>query len=275
MEAATQVDVPTVLGRVRVSVAGNPEGAAMLLWPSLLMDHTLWRAQVAHFAGRYRTIAVDPPGHGASEALGRNFTFAECADTIRDLLDALHIERAHIIGNSWGAMIGGTFAARYPQRVLRCVLMNGTASPAPRRQQVEYAALVRLGKLIGGFRGPLVGSTVKAFLGPTSRRDRPDVVRHVIASARRNDVRSVAWAIRSVVPRRPDQRSLLATIRTPVLVIAGREDATFPVAEVRAHAAAIPGSEFALIEDAAHLVALEVPERVNALLDQFLAAPAG
>lgn len=55
-----------------------------------------------------------------------------------------------------------------------------------------------------------------------------------------------------------------------MLVVAGREDATFPVAEVSRMADAIPGARFVVIEDAAHLVALEVPDRVNELIVEFL-----
>jgi pimeloyl-ACP methyl ester carboxylesterase len=88
--------------------------------------------------------------------------------------------------------------------------------------------------------------------------------------ARGQDAASIVRAVRSVVPQRPDQRELLATIRTPTLIIAGREDATFPPAEVQRMAAVIPNSEFVLIEDAAHLVALEVPGRVNTLIDDFI-----
>jgi 3-oxoadipate enol-lactonase len=58
----------------------------------------------------------------------------------------------------------------------------------------------------------------------------------------------------------------------PVLVVAGLEDATFPVAETRAMADAIPGTRFVVLDKAAHLAALECPDEVNALIDGFLPA---
>ena len=76
----------------------------------------------------HRVVLVDPPGHGDSERLTRAFTFDECAQCIVDVLDGLGIDRAHFVGNSWGGMIGGTFAATHPDRVGRAVLMNCTAS---------------------------------------------------------------------------------------------------------------------------------------------------
>ena len=262
-------DITTDLGTLRVRVRG--QGEPVLMWPSLLMDHTLWQAQADHLAPRYTTVALDPPGHGASSPLTRTFTLDECATAVLAILDALGFERTHFLGNSWGAMVGATFAARHSDRVLTSVLMNGTASAAPPRQKAEYAVLVAAVKLLRGIRPPLTRSVVKAFLGPTSLRTRPDVVARVLDLARRNDVRSLALAVRSVVSNRPDQRALLAAVRTPVLVVGGREDATFPPAELEAMAAAIPGAELVLLDDAAHLAALEVPDTVNKLLDDFLA----
>ncbi len=242
----------------------------MLMWPSLLMDGELWSAQIEHFRDRFQVIAVDPPGHGESEPLTKPFTFDECATAICEVLDHFNIDRAHVLGNSWGGMIGGTFAATYPDRIGVAVLMNATASPAPRGQKLEYGALIRIAKLLGGFRKPLMPSVLKAFLGPTSMKSRPDVVRQVRETAARNDIGSAAWAVRSVVPNRPDQRELFAAIRTPVLVVAGEEDATFRLPETRAMADAIPGADFVVIEGAAHLAALEAPAEVNALVDEFL-----
>ncbi|GAA3523431.1 alpha/beta fold hydrolase [Aeromicrobium panaciterrae] len=266
----TELDIPTTLGRLHVRTEGS--GPAILMWPSLLMDGALWSAQVEHFRDRFTVIAVDPPGHGASEALTEPFTFEQCATVVCEVLDHLDIERAHVLGNSWGGMIGGTFAALHPERVGVSVLMNATASPAPLGQKLEYGLLLRTASLLGGLRGPLMPSVLKAFLGPTSLKTRPAVVQHVRDTAGRNDISSAAWAVRSVVPRRPDQRELFSTVSTPVLVVAGEEDATFGLAETHAMADAIPGSTYVVIDGAAHLAALEAPAEVNRLVDEFIAA---
>jgi 3-oxoadipate enol-lactonase len=76
--------------------------------------------------------------------------------------------------------------------------------------------------------------------------------------------------VRSVVPARPDQRSLFAKISTPVLVVAGSEDATFPLPETIAMAGAIPGAAVAVLEGVAHLAGLENPPLVNTLIEEFV-----
>jgi 3-oxoadipate enol-lactonase len=261
-------DIPTPLGRLRVRVGG--EGPAILFWPSLLMDGAMWDSVVAGLMSRYRVVLVDPPGHGASQALEREFDFSSCVACILYVLNELGIDRVHYVGNSWGAMIGGSFAALHPERIGAAVLMNGTAWPCGPRQRAEFGLLICIGRLLGGIRGPLRERAVAAFIGPTTQRERPEVVATVRAALSRVDFRSVRWAVESVVRRRPDQRNLFGKIRTPVLVVAGDEDATFPVVETRAMADAIPHASFVLMTGVAHLAGLESPARVSDLIDEFI-----
>lgn len=264
--------VDTVLGTIRVQVSAGT-GPAVLMWPSLLMTGNLWAGQAAHFGDTHRLVLIDPPGHGGSAALRAMFSFTDCARCVVDLLDGLDIDRTHFVGNSWGGMIGGTFAALYPDRLDRAVLMNCTASKAGVVQKIQYAALVWSATALGGIRPPLTRSAIRAFLGPTTLRSRPDVVDTVRANVQSVNTDSVRWAVRSVVSARPDQRALLARVASPVLVVAGAEDATFPVAETRVMADSIRGSSFTVLDGVAHLAALEDPARVNALLEEFLFGP--
>ena len=261
--------VDTVLGAIRVQVSPGT-GPAVLLWPSLLMTGDLWAGQAARFGESHRLVLIDPPGHGGSEPLRSAFTFGDCARCVVDLLNGLGIDKAHFVGNSWGGMIGATFAARHPERLDRAVLMNCTASKAGFVQKAKYAAMLRSAAVLGGLRPPLTRSALRAFLGPTTLRTRPDVVEAVRANLRAVNIDSARWAVRSVVPARPDQHALLRCITAPVLVVAGAEDATFPVAETRAMAQSIPNASFSVLDGIAHLAALEDPARVNGLLDGFL-----
>jgi 3-oxoadipate enol-lactonase len=260
-------DIATGLGALQVHVSGS--GDPILLMPSLLTDHTLYAAQVEHFSGRYTTIAVDPPGQGQSEPLHSAFTFAESAQAYIDVLDALGLPWAHLVGNSWGAMIGGTISATFPDRVGAAVLLNGTASEGPRWDRLQLALAARMTRLAG--RPLFVRSTVvPRFLGTTTRRQRPDLVDGLVTMIERNDARSASYAVESIVVRRPDQHTLFGRINTPTLVVAGREDESFPVPEVRRMAAAIPGAELVVLDRVGHLAAYEAPDIVNGLIDDFL-----
>jgi 3-oxoadipate enol-lactonase len=260
--------VDTALGRIRLQIAGS--GSPIVFWPSLLMTGDMWHGVADGLVARRQVVLVDPPGQGGSQALTSLFSFDDCARCVVDILDGLGIDKAHFVGNSWGGMIGGTFAATYPERIGGAVLMNCTAGQASLRQKVQFAILLQLAEWSGGM-GPLLNRPVlKAFLGPTTFRQRPDVVAHVRAAVKAVDVESVSWAVKSVVSRRPDQRALLGSIKTPVLVVGGAEDGTFPPREAIAMADAIPNSSARVLEGVAHLAGLENPPLVSALVEQFL-----
>jgi len=263
----------TLLGRIQVHTAGS--GPAMVCWPSLLMTGNMWRAQAEHFGGSYRMVLIDPPGHGGSDALTRHFTLEECADSLVQILDQLAIPDCILVGNSWGGMMGGLFAALHPQRTRAAVLMNCTASAAGWYQKFEYSLLTGIVRRLRTIPDVLVQRAVTAFTGETTERTKPDVVHTIRSSVAGVDTRSVCWAIESVVTRRTDHLARLRTIQRPVLVVAGEEDRTFPVAETRAMADAITGSRFKVLPGVGHLAALEAPQAVNAAISDFLqdAAP--
>lgn len=260
--------VPTRLGTVQLRIAGR--GPAMVGWPSLLMDGRLWQAQAEHFGDRYRVIGIDPPGHGGSEALRGGFTMDDCAAVLREILDALDLPDCVLLGNSWGGMMGGVFAAMYPERLRAAVLMNCTAAPVGLRQRFEFLLLAGVLRRTRRVPDWLAQRAVSAFAGGTSEREQPEVVARIRATVAEADPASVHWAIRSVVPHRIDQHARLAAIRKPVLVVAGAEDRTFPVAETRRMAEAIPGARFEVLPKIGHLAAMEAPGVVNRLVERFL-----
>ncbi len=234
------------------------------------MTGDMWHGVAGDLIARRQVILVDPPGHGGSQSLTGCFSFDDCARCVADILDGLGLDKSHFVGNSWGGMIGATFAARYPERIGGAVLMNCTAGRASFRQKVEFAVLLQVAKWTGGIGSLLNRSVLKAFLGPTTMRERPDVVAHVSNTVKSVNIASASWAVKSVVPRRPDQRALLGRIHTPVMVVGGAEDATFPPLDAIEMAAAIPNSSIRVLDGVAHLAGLENPRLVSSLVEHFL-----
>src|ERR1700690_4187717 len=188
--------VDTALGRVRVQVGGS--GSPIVFWPSLLMTGDMWHGVADNLVARRQGILVGPAGQGGSQPLTQMFPFVECARCVVDILDGLGIDRAHFVGNSWGGMIGATFAATYPERIGRAVLMNCTAGRASIRQKVQLALLLRVAQWHGEIVSMLTRPVLKAFLGPTTFRERPNVVAQVRSAVKRVNIASASLAVKSV-----------------------------------------------------------------------------
>ena len=104
------------------------EGAPWLtLSHSLACSVRMWNPQIAAFKDRYRILAFDTRGHGASAAPKGPYTLEALADDLKGLLDQLGIQRTHFAGLSMGGMIGETFALKYPGVFASLVLADTTS----------------------------------------------------------------------------------------------------------------------------------------------------
>ncbi|QIS22771.1 alpha/beta fold hydrolase [Nocardia terpenica] len=272
LEDMTEQLIPTALGLINVRDGGRSDGPVLVFWPSLMMDGTMWRYQYAHFAPDCRIVLVDSPGHGRSEALRKIIDLKDCADALVEILDALGIGKCVLIGNSWGGMLAGVFPAYYPERTTATVGINATASLPTMFETVWATALSTYLSLHARMPALAARAARAAFAGPTAETSNPEFLEFT-DFVLRDDPKSVAWALRSILIGRKDEHRRLATIPAdiPVLIIAGEEDSQFPVHVVRKMADAIPGSTFRVLLHTGHLAARENPEAVNAEIDTFLA----
>lgn len=271
MAALERRRISTALGEVNVWLGGNADGAAMVFWPSLLVDSAMWRFQYDHYAPTHRVVLVDPPGAGMSEPLHRLFSLTQCGDCLIAVLDALGIARCHLVGTSWGALVASVFAAHHPERLRSAVLINGSATPPAAGEVASMTELVTALDSLTAMPEWLVGATQAAFAGATAEASKPEFMAY-LRRVLNQDPLSVAMAIRSEVIQSMDRHSLLQTIKdVPILVLAGEEGRHFSVAESSAMADAILVSRFAVLPLTGHLAARESPAAVNGEIDAFLA----
>jgi pimeloyl-ACP methyl ester carboxylesterase len=218
-----------------------------------------WRFQVRHLGPRWNVLAVDLPGHGESQGDGCR-TVPEYRDVVRDLLDALGVQRAVLVGHSMGGGIAQSFALAYPDRLAALVLV-GTGAKLRVHPDV-FAAIQRdmgeAGRLISGWAfAPAAMLATVASAAEAFARNRASVLE---ADFRACD----AFDLMGEIPK----------VRTPTLIICGQDDRLTPVKYARFLHEAIPGSELAVIPGAGHMVMLEKPaefnRRLTALLDAHL-----
>jgi 3-oxoadipate enol-lactonase len=263
--------VNTTLGSVYVEDQGEPDEPTALLWPSLFTDHRMWRHQIAPLrkAG-WRTLALDPPGHGRSPGPGRRFTMDECAQTAVQLLDATDVRApAVVVGTSWGGFVAPRMAMLAPERLSGMALFNTSAERGTPFERIRATALTKLLAI-----GPLDTMTarmiVSGLLAPETRRREPELGADLAEQFLTWDRRRFITTVRSVLLDRDPVLDALPELKMPALIASGQEDRTLPSFHSQRMAQKLPNARRVEVSGAAHLVPLEAPDEANRLILDFL-----
>jgi len=244
----------TQVGDIAVAweMSGPAQAPVVMLAHGVLASHRLWDGVAARLAQDWRVLRYDLRGHGATQATPGDYPMAQLAADAVGLLDALGLQRVHLVGLSLGGMLAQQVGALHGERLLSLTLAN-TASvqgaPAAWQQRIDTARRQGL--------EPLIMPTLERWFTPAAFTEQPQVVAEVGAIARQTSVDGFAGCAAAV--RDLAHGELLARIEVPTLVIAGAQDQATPVAASEAMVAAIRGARLAVLP-AAHQSATECPE---------------
>jgi pimeloyl-ACP methyl ester carboxylesterase len=244
----------TTAGRVFYTERGS--GVPVVMLHATLHDHRDFDPVAAVLATRYRTIALDWPGHGRSDPVGGAPADAfRLAAVLAEVVAGLDLPPAVLIGNSVGGFAAARLALDEPDRVAGLVLVN-TAGFIPQ------TAVSRLGvRLLGDPRVSrvLLPRLVGGYMKPRNDHDRA-IAERVRARARTRDGARVAASLwRSFGARGIDLRADAPRLRAPTLLIWGARDIILPLKAGRQTHAAIPGSQFRAV-DTGHVVFASDPD---------------
>lgn len=247
----------------------GPEAAPVVAFSnSLGTTLEMWDAQVPALSDRYRLLRYDARGHGRSEVAERAATIGDLADDLAGLLDGLDIGKAHVVGLSLGGMTAQAFAVGHPQRLASLVLMATSAHMPPPEAWRERAELVRAKGM-----GALVDAVLARWFTPDFAQREPAKVVPVRDRFLQTAPEGYARCCEAI--RDMDLRPRLGAIQAPTLIVAGAEDPATPVAMMEDIRARIPAAELVVVPRAAHLLAIEQAEIVNAHLGAFLDRTSG
>ncbi|HEY2788880.1 MAG TPA: 3-oxoadipate enol-lactonase [Gaiellales bacterium] len=240
-------------GTADVAVLSNSLGTTLRMWDP----------QAAALAREARVLRYDMRGHGRSPVPPPPYTLADLGADLIALLDRHRIERASLCGVSLGGMVSMWVAAHAPERVRRLVLCSTSALMPPPAAWAERAALVRRSGM------EAVADTVVArWFTPAFAAARPDVVAPIRADLAATPPDGYAACCEVVGAM--DLRADLGSIRAATLVIGAAADPSTPPEHARAIAAGIPGARLVVLPQGAHLVNLETPDVVTALIAAHL-----
>jgi pimeloyl-ACP methyl ester carboxylesterase len=252
----------------RLHLVEAGEGPALVLLHGLAATHVNWEHTIAAFADRWRVIAPDLPGHGASAKPNAPYTIDFYAGLIRSLGRELGVREAVVAGNSLGGQIAIELGATYPGWTRALVL----AAPAGGFGRTLRTVWPLLGPVVGPWvlRNTLPRALDRCFFEPSgpAHAMRRHVLETQLAAPDFPDfARAVARSIGGAVGGGTEG---LARLQQPTLIVWGRDDRLTPVAGGRRMQAAVPHARLVTIERCGHLPVLEQPRRFNEALAGFL-----
>jgi pimeloyl-ACP methyl ester carboxylesterase len=283
MSPATRFQTVNVGGlHVFYREAGPPDAPSVLLLHGFPSSSRMWQPLIDRLAGRYHLVAPDYPGFGHSDAPPADsfgYTFDHISDVIESFVDVVGLDRYSLVVQDYGGPVGMRLALRRPDRLESLIVHNAvcheqglgplwetrrafwsdrSAHEHALRENFFSVAATRLrhvGKSPGPDRyDPDLWTDELAFL---SRPGQVEIQTDLFYDYRTNVASYPVW-----------QRWLRDT-QPPLLVVWGRYDASFEVAEAEAYRRDVPDAEVHVI-DAGHFPLDEAPDQVSDLTSRFL-----
>lgn len=268
-EIGRQID----LDGISVNVHDRGEGSPVLLIHGSGPGVTAfanWRLILPRLEDDYRVVAPDMIGFGYTEAGEVGFDMGRWVGQCLDLLDALGIDKAAVIGNSYGGAVALRLAIDHPDRVSRLVLMGAAATPFEITDGLEAVwgyepSLEAMGSLLRDtfvFDGSsITDDLVEMRYRASTRPGFHERFAALFPAPRQRWVDAMAPT--------PDE---VKALQTPTLLVHGRDDKVIPVSSSQQLAAQLPNAQLEIIPECGHWVQIEKTDEFVALVTEFLGA---
>jgi 3-oxoadipate enol-lactonase len=246
---------------INYEIHGKEGAPWLVLSHSLACNMRMWDPQIDAFKGRYRILAHDMRGHGASGAPAGPYTLELLADDVLALMKHAGIQRASFAGLSIGGMIGQILALKQPGLFDRMVFAD-TAHAQNADAIAQWQERIRIAESKG--MAALVASTMERWFTAPFRASAP--AQKIAALIAATPVAGYVGCGQAIMKLNTTAR--LKDIKLPVLAITGEQDGA--AAGTRYIGENIPGARFVSIAQAAHIANIEQPAAFNAALEAFL-----
>lgn len=259
--------------RVHVRDSGPKDAPAVILLHGFGSSLHTWEPWAQALSADRRVIRFDLAGSGLSgpDPTG-DYSDARSVQIIAALMDGLGVQRASLVGHSMGGRIAWRFAAAYPQRLDKLVLVapDGFASPGFEYGKApEVGATVRLMRYV--LPRPLLTMSLKpAYADPAQMTDERATRYHELM---------LAPGVRGAMIQRmeqmvlPEPTPMLRSIQAPTLLLWGEQDAMIPVANAQDYLKVMPNVRLVTLPKVGHLPQEEATEASLAAVVAFLHEP--
>jgi pimeloyl-ACP methyl ester carboxylesterase len=249
-ESDRTIDTGTVT--LAVDDRGTGDATPLILIHGFTGGRIDWADVIDDLAADRRVVAWDHRGHSDSTNTGdpTTYTFDQLVVDAVAALDALGLERFHLLGHSMGGIVAQRLVLEHPERVESLILMDTLAEPslALPKEWIERTVTMGRDQGMAAVADLMAGFTMSTSVAPEADRPRiADRNRHKLANMDVEAFASLAEELRSF----PSQLERLAAISCSTTVLVGELDT--PLRDASDNIAkAIPGAELVVIDGAAH-----------------------
>lgn len=246
------------------------EGEPVVLIPGFGVGMWIWFKQETALAKNFRVITFDPRGIARSDGGSDFSSMGELALDVESLLRELGVERAHIVGASFGGFVAQEFALRCPEMTrtlsLCCTSFGGSGHVPPSAETL--AALASTKGLNSAER---VRENLLLAFSPGYVASEREEIERVIQLREANYVPEQVYLYQLQAAMAFDASARVQEIEAPTLVITGDEDIIVPMQNSRNLAARIPHARLQIIKGGSHTFFIEKADEFNRALCEFIA----
>jgi pimeloyl-ACP methyl ester carboxylesterase len=229
--------------------------------------------------GSYRVLIFDRPGFGYSaRPRGRVWTAGQQADLIHAAMGRLGVERAVVVGHSWGTLVALALAERHPASTVGLVLLSGYYFPAPRLDAllVAPAAVPVLGDILRYTISPLFGRLMmplmkRAMFAPAAVTKRFRREYSTSLAVRPSQLRATAQDGALMMSDAAGLSAGYDALVPPVAIVAGDSDKVVGSEHARRLQDTLPHGRLLMIEGAGHMVHHVATQQVVDAIEQVVA----
>jgi pimeloyl-ACP methyl ester carboxylesterase len=243
-------------GRVTLDAVetGDPAGTPIVLLHGITDSWRSFELALAELPEHVRAVAVSQRGHGDSERPPTGYRTRDLGDDVAGILDALELESAVVVGHSMGSIVARRFAADYPDRVQRLVLVGSFARIGDKPEVGELVAAVE------SLSDPIDPDFVREFQESTLVASVPATFfETIVAESCKVPVHVFRDALAGNIS--DDACDDLARVAAPTLIVWGDQDPYCPRADQDTLVGGIPNARLSVYEGVAHSPHWEQPKR--------------
>ncbi len=231
------------------------QGEPLLLLHGAQGDSTSFHGIIAPLAEKFQVINYDQRGAGQTDKPDMEYTMELLADDAAALLDALHIESAHVLGVSLGGMIAQALCIHHPEKVktvlMGCTLPGGWKHAVIKQPPAD--ALIAFSADENIPESERAQALANVAYSPGYAQQHPEIVEKLIEIRQKNPIDKVGMERRLAITGLFDAVDDLKKITSPCFVMTGKHDQLLDYKNSEVVAQKIPGAQLSLLEQAGHI----------------------